>query len=85
MRADVERFLRNKESGQSTVREFFNALCVECAVPPSPMNEAACERELHARDLIADGFVAVAIRGRQWPSKPPRKKNTMRIGQLDLA
>ena len=72
MQRDLERFLRNKEPGQSSVREFFNALCREAAVPPLPRYEAECERELHARQLVKDGTVAVAVRGRE-PQRKPHK------------
>lgn len=73
MEHDIARFLKGKESGQSSVREFFNALCRDAAVPPLPKYEAECERELHARNLITDGTVAVAVRGRDWPLRPPRR------------
>lgn len=85
MQWDVERFLRNKEPGLSSLGEFFRAFCLECAVVPSPINEAACERELRARDLVTDGFVPVAVQRRNWPPKPPRKKRTDKLGHLELA
>lgn len=84
MSSELNSFLAtHRTPGESSVGEVFLALCRETGVPPTPQNEALCERLLTAAGLLINGTVTRRVRGRDRPPKAtPHHKFDNRMDAL---
>jgi hypothetical protein len=77
MQRELREFLTKTRPGESSLTEFFLALCRSTGLPPDRANERAVEAELVARGLLIEGTVNRGIHRRNgWPARATKHRES---------